>query len=146
MPHQNGSLMSGRGNAKGIGGWLLLYLVASVPLMSLYAVGLSGLFSDYPVVLMIAIFLIFLVPLGLLASKSPGAPRWNIGMLWMTAGLMTLRSLAVLISPFLAEGPDSAALPTISTFVPGVVAFSCGWAIVWTKYFRQSARIRNTFG
>ncbi|MYF77985.1 MAG: DUF2569 domain-containing protein [Acidobacteria bacterium] len=138
--------MSGRGNAKGIGGWLLLYLVASVPLMSLYAVGLSGLFSDYPLAPTIAIFVIFLVPLWLLALKSPGAPRWNIGMLWMTAGLMTLRSLAVLISPFLAEGPDSAALPTISTFVPGVVAFSCGWAIVWTKYFRQSARVRNTFG
>ena len=138
--------MSRRADAKGIGGWLLLYLVASVPLMSLYAVGLSGLFSDYPLAPTIAIFVIFLVPLWLLASKSPGAPRWNIGMLWMTAGLMTLRSLAVLISPFLAEGPDSAALPTISTFVPGVVAFSCGWAIVWTKYFRQSARIRNTFG
>jgi len=138
--------MTGRDSATGIGGWLLLYLVASVPLMFLYAVGLSGLFSDYPLVPMIAIFLIFLVPLALLASRSPGAPRWNIGMLWMTAGLMTLRSLAVLISPFLAEGPDLAVLPTISTIVPGVVAFSCGWAIVWTKYFRQSARVRNTFG
>ena len=124
----------------------MLYLIASIPLMFLYAVGLSGLFSDYPVVLVIAMFLIFLVPLWLLASKSPGAPRWNIGLLWMTAGLMTLRSLAVLISPFLAEGPDVAELPTISTILPGVVAFSFGWAIVWTKYFRQSARIRSTFG
>lgn len=123
----------------------MLYLIASIPLMFLYAVGLSGLFSDYPLVLVIAIFLIFLVPLWLLASKSPNAPRWNIGLLWMTAGLMTLRSLAVLISPFLADGPDIAELPTISTILPGVVAFSFGWAIVWTKYFRQSARIRNTF-
>jgi hypothetical protein len=123
----------------------MLYLIASIPLMFLYAVGLSGLFSDYPLVLVIAIFLIFLVPLWLLASRSPNAPRWNIGLLWMTAGLMTLRSLAVLISPFLAEGPDIAELPTISTILPGVVAFSFGWAIVWTKYFRQSARIRNTF-
>lgn len=123
----------------------MLYLIASIPLMFLYAVGLSGLFSDYPLVLVIAIFLIFLVPLWLLASKSPNAPRWNIGLLWMTAGLMTLRSLAVLISPFLAEGPDIAELPTISTILPGVVAFSFGWAIAWTKYFRQSARIRNTF-
>lgn len=138
--------MPGRANAKGVGGWLLLYLIASVPLMFLHAVGLSGLFSDYPLVPMIAIFLIFLVPLWLLASKSPGAPRWNIGMLWMTAGLMTLRALVVLISPFLAQGPDVAALPTISTILPGFVAFSCGWAIVWTQYFRQSARVGNTYG
>ena len=68
--------MPGRANAKGVGGWLLLYLIASIPLMFLYAAGLSGLFSDYP----------------------------------------------------------------------RVVAFSCGWAIVWTQYFRQSARVRNTYG
>ena len=138
--------MSSSVEVNGLGGWLLVYLIPSIPLMVIYAVGLSGAFSDYPLVLMIAIFLIFSVPLWLLASKSPNAPRWNIGMLWMTAGLMTLRCLAVLISPFLAEGPSNIAeLSTISTILPGIVAFSFSWAIVWTKYFRESARVRNTF-
>jgi hypothetical protein len=139
--------MSERPDVSGVGGWLLVYLIASIPLFFIYAVGVSGAFSDYPFLLVIAIFLIFSVPLWLLASRAPNAPRWNIGMLWMTAGLMTLRSLAVLISPFLAEGPpDIAELPTISTVLPGIVAFSFGWAIAWTKYFRESARVRNTFG
>ncbi len=27
----------------------------------------------------------------------------------------------------------------------GIVIFSLGWAIVWTKYFKESVRVRNTF-
>lgn len=130
----------------GIRGWLLVYLLASIPLIVIYAVGLSGAVSDYPLVLMLANLFFFAIPLWLILSKSPTAPQWNIAMLWIMALLMSLRSVAVLLLPFLAEEPTRIeGIPVIAGILPGVVAFSLGWAIVWTKYFKESVRVRNTF-
>ena len=131
---------------KGIGGWLLIYLLASIPPMMVYAVGLSGAFFDYPPLLMLVGFLLFSVPLWLILWKSPKAPKWNIAMLWIMAGLIALRSVGVLVSPSgggASLGGDE--LPAVVGSLAGIVLFSLGWAIVWTKYFRVSVRVRNTF-
>ncbi len=127
-------------SVKGIGGWLLIYLLASIPPMMVYAVGLSGAFFDYPPLLMIVGFLFFSVPLWLILWKSPKAPKWNIAMLWIMTGLIALRSVGVFVSP-----PGGDELLVVVASLAGIVLFSLGWAIVWTKYFRESVRVRNTF-
>lgn len=133
-------------SVQGAGGWLLVYLIGSIPPMMVYAVGLSGAFFEYPPILMTAIFLLFTVPLWLILLKSSSAPRWNIAMLWIMACLITLRSVAVLASPSGGGEPlGAAAPPEVMAALSGIVAFSLGWAILWTKYFKESVRVRNTF-
>ena len=62
---------------KGVQGWLWVYVIGSIPLMVVYSMGLSGWFFEYPIGLMLAIFLVLAIPLLLLLLKSPRAPRWN---------------------------------------------------------------------
>ena len=52
-----------RDGVKGIKGWLLVYLIGSIPLLMVYSMGLSGWFFDYPAVLMVTIFVLLAVPL-----------------------------------------------------------------------------------
>ena len=138
--------MKDKSSVKGIGGWLLMYLIASIPPMMVYAVGLSGAFFDYPPLLMLVGFLFFTVPLWLILWKSPKAPRWNIAMLWIMTSLIALRSVGVFVLPSgSGEPPGSAELLAVVAPLAGIVLFSLGWAVVWTKYFRQSVRVRNTF-
>lgn len=133
-------------SVKGIGGWLLIYLLASIPPMMVYAVGLSGAFFDYPPLLMIVGFLFFSVPLWLILWKSPKAPKWNIAMLWIMTGLIALRSVGVFVLPSGGgASPGGDELLAVVTSLAGIVLFSLGWATVWTKYFRESVRVRNTF-
>ena len=63
---------------KGVKGWLLVYFICSIPLLMVYSMGLSGWFFDYPLALMVVIFLSLALPLVLILLKSPRAPHWNI--------------------------------------------------------------------
>ncbi len=129
-----------KGNLMGtINGWLLVYLIGSVPLLAFYAAGLSGWFFDYPMGLFIGICLVFVVPLVLLVFKVPSAPAWNIALLWVGAGLITLRILyGVLLMDIPLKRPESSILAVIL-----LVAFA--WAIVWTRYFLISERVAKIF-
>ena len=135
-------------NVRGIGGWLLVYVVGSIPLLWVYSMALSGWFFDYPVLLMAVIFLALAIPLLGLLLKSSNAPRWNIAMLWTAAVLMTLRALNVFILPVGNEGEPplkGAELTSVVLTLSGIVAASLGWTIVWTNYFKHSVRVKNTF-
>ena len=88
----------------GVGGWLLLYLCASIPYLLFHSAGLSGLFG-YPLWLLVAIFLLLASPLALILRKSPRAPRWNIVALWVVALSITLRAAAV---PFTRPSGEAA--------------------------------------
>ena len=130
---------------EGIKGWLLVYLICSIPLLMVYSMGLSGWFFDYPFVLMVVIFLLLAVPLMLILLKSPKAPRWNIAVLWIIVVLMTLRSISVFLMPVSGEEMSREELLVVAVTLSGIVSLSLGWAIVWTKYFKESVRVRNTF-
>ena len=55
-----------RSRRRGVRGWLLVYLIGSIPLLMVYLIGLPGLFFDYPIGLLVVIFLVFAVPLALI--------------------------------------------------------------------------------
>ena len=122
-----------------ISGWLLVYLIGSVPLVFFYSAGLSGWFFDYPVGLFIGILVVLVVPLVLLVFKVPSAPAWNTALLWIGAGLITLRMLYGLIrmkrALQRAEGLSLAA----------IVFVALAWALVWTRYFFVSEKIAKIF-
>ena len=133
-------------NVEGIKGWLLVYIIGSIPVLMFYSAGLSGVFG-YPLVLMLVIFLLLAIPLLLILLKSPKAPQWNIAMLWIAAILLTLRIVGGLL--FQEEGQPPLSRERLLEAMPtllGIVIFSLGWTIIWTKYFKKSVRVRNTFG
>ncbi len=133
---------------KGIGGWLLVYLVATIPVLLFYAAGLSGWFFEYPLALMAAIFLALAAPLWLLLRKSPAAPKWNVAALWTGSILITARMLYGALFDGILTGwprPHSGEMLAELMIFPGIILFSLAWAIAWTKYFKNSARVRNTF-
>ena len=131
-------------SVKGMEGWSVVYIVASIPVLMFYAAGLSGWFFDYPLVLFVTIFLLLAIPLLLILVKSPKAPQWNITMLWTASTLITLRIIYGVLFQRIQEGRPPmtdedldrlvGAMPTLL----GIVAFSLGWAIVWSKYFKKS--------
>ena len=133
--------------AAGLGGWLLLYLCASVPYLLFHSAGLAGLFG-YPIWLLVAIFLLLASPLAFILLKWPRAPRWNVVALWVVALSITLRAAAV---PFTLPGADAAdrrdpgEWAVAITILAVILAVSLAWATIWTTYFRRSARVRNTF-
>ena len=127
-------------SVNGIQGWSWVYLIGSIPVLLFHAAGLAGWFFDYPLVLFLVIFLLLAIPLLLLLVQSPEAPQWNIAMLWTASILITLRIAYGLLFQRVQEGqpPLSSeellgALPTLL----GIVAFSLGWAILWTRYFKR---------
>ena len=131
---------------EGIKGWLLVYIIGSIPVLMFYSAGLSGVFG-YPLILTLVIFLLHAIPLLLILLKSPKAPQWNIAMLWIAAILLTLRISGGLLFQEEGQSPLSRerlleAMPTLL----GIVTFSLGWTIIWTKYFKKSVLVRNTFG
>jgi len=122
-----------------ITGWLLVYLIGSVPLLAFYAAGLSGWLFDYPIGLFIGILLVLLVPLVLLVLKVPSAPTWNIAVLWVGAGLITLR---ILYGVLLMER----ALQWSEGLTMAVIVFvALAWATVWTRYFLVSEHVAEIF-
>ena len=123
----------------GINGWLLIYLIGSLPVIAFYSAGLSGWFFDYPVWLFAAIFLVLLVPLVLLVLKVPSAPAWNIAGLWIGGGLISARVIYGLLLG------DAERLKEHWQMLALVVVFAIAWAIVWTWYFLTSERVANTY-
>lgn len=137
-----------RNDEEGIGGWIVVYVIGSIPLLTIYSMGLSGWFFEYPVSLMLAIFVLLAVPLLLVLRKSPKAPRWNVVALWVMATLMILRSISVILFPMSSDdAPPLRGDELLAVVQPlgVIVAVAVGWAMVWTRYFRNSVRVRNTF-
>ena len=133
-----------RDSRKGIKGWLLVYLIGSTPLLIMYSMGLSGWFFEYPFILMVTIFLVLTIPLCLIILKSPKAPQCNISMWWTIVVLMTLRSISVFLEPGGKEMSIKEMLSVALTLLV-IVSISLVWAIIWTKYFKKSIKVRNTF-
>ena len=128
-------------SSKGMNGWLLVYIIGSIPVLLFYAAGLSGWFFDYPLVLFGAIFLLLAIPLALIVLKSPKAPRWNIAMLWIAAILLTLRITYGVLFQRIQEGQPRLNREELLDAMPTLLAieiFTLAWAIIWTKYFRKS--------
>ncbi len=130
---------------RGFGGWLAVYVIGSVPLVAAYSVGLSGWFFEYPVGLMVAIFLVLAVPLMLVLVRSPKAPLWNIAQVWIVAVLIALRSISVFLEPGRGELMRSQELLSVVLTLSGIVSVAVVWAAIWTRYFKVSLRVRNTF-
>lgn len=131
-------------SVEGIKGWLLVYIIGSIPVLMFYSAGLSGVVG-YPLVLALVIFLLLAIPLLLILLKSAKAPQWNIAMLWIAAILLILRIVGGLL--FHEEGQPPVSRERLLEAIPiliGIVTFSLGWAIIWTKYFKNSVRVRNT--
>jgi hypothetical protein len=135
-----------RRSLEGVNGWLLAYLVGSIPLLAIYSMGLSGWFFEYPPGLMAGIFIVLAVPLVLVLLKSPVAPRWNIAVLWISAALITVRAISVFFMPEPGEQMNTADLVGVVLILSAIVGTSIAWALIWTTYFRTSVRVRNTFG
>ena len=53
-------------SVEGIKGWLLVYIIGSIPVLLYYSAGLSGWFFEYPIVLFLAIFFLLASPLVLI--------------------------------------------------------------------------------
>ena len=47
--------------------------------------------------------------------------------------------------PVSGEEMSSEELPIVVLTLLGIVSISIGWATVWTKHFKESVRVRNTF-
>ncbi|MYB51543.1 MAG: DUF2569 domain-containing protein [Acidobacteriia bacterium] len=145
---KSGEIPMKRNNRAGIGGWIIVYIIGSIPLLTVYSMGLSGWFFEYPIGLMLAIFILLAVPLLLVLRKSPKAPQWNIAALWIVATLMILRSISVILFPMSSDGASRLRgdeLLAVAQPLGVIVAVALGWAMVWTRYFRNSERVRNTF-
>ena len=124
----------------GIKGWSSVYIIGSIPVQLFHAAGLSGWFFDYPIALFLVIFLLLAIPLLLLLVNSPKAPQWNIAMLWIASILITLRILYGVLFQRIQEGQPPLSSEELLGAMPallGIVAFSLGWAIIWTKYFKR---------
>ena len=124
----------------GIKGWSLVYIIGSIPVLLFHAAGLSGWFFDYPIALFLVIFLLLAIPLLLLLVNSPKAPQWNIAMLWIASILITLRILYGVLFQRIQEGQPPLSSEELLGAMPallGIVAFSLGWAIIWTKYLNR---------
>lgn len=140
--------MGGEG-PRGVRGWLLVYVVCSIPVSMFLAAGLSGWFLDYPIALWLTIFLVLASPLLLVVSRSSAAPRWNIAVLWIAAIAITVRIVHGVLFQRIQEGLPRLTGEELLDALPvllGIVLFALGWATAWTKYFRTSVRVSNTFG
>jgi hypothetical protein len=125
---------------RGINGWLLVYLIGSIPVQLFYAAGLSGWFFDYPIGLFVGIFLVLAAPLVLLVFRLRTAPAWNIASLWVGGGMITLRVVYGVLRA------DEAALTNAAvTAMATIVGFAITWAVIWTNYFRSSDCVARTF-
>ena len=139
----------GAERARGVRGWLLVYLVCSIPVSMFFAAGLSGWFLDYPIGLWLTLFLVLASPLLLIVLRSSAAPRWNIAALWIAAISITVRIVHGVLFQRILEGRPRLTGEELADALPlllGIVFFALGWATAWTKYFRTSRRVGNTFG
>lgn len=122
-----------------INGWLLVYLIGSVPVTLFYAAGLAGRFFDYHRGAVAGIFFVLAVPLVLVVLRVPSAPAWNIASLWVGAGSI---SLILLVGALTA---DEARLRETGLTMAAIAFISIAWAAVWMMYFLNSDRVSRTF-
>ena len=127
-----------------IRGWILVYLIGSIPILMIYSMELSGWFFEYPFILMVSIFLVLSLPLLLIIIKYPKAPWWNKFMWRSVVILMTLRSISIFLEPN-ANKMTLDEIINLSLTLLSIVSISVIWLIVWTKYFNNSIRVKNTF-
>ena len=127
-----------------IRGWILVYLIGSIPILMIYSMALSGWFFEYPFILMVSIFLVLSLPLLLIIIKYPKAPWWNKFMWRSVVILMTLRSISIFLEPN-ANKMTLDEIINLSLTLLSIVSISVIWLIVWTKYFNNSIRVNNTF-
>ena len=127
-----------------IRGWILVYLIGSIPILMIYSMALSGWFFEYPFILMVSIFLVLSLPLLLIIIKYPKAPWWNKFMWRSVVILMTLRSISIFLEPN-ANKMSLDEIINLSLTLLSIVSISVIWLIVWTKYFNNSIRVKNTF-
>ena len=127
-----------------IRGWILVYLIGSIPILMIYSMALSGWFFEYPFILMVSIFLVLSLPLLLIIIKYPKAPWWNKFMWRSVVILMTLRSISIFLEPN-ANKMTLDEIINLSLTLLSIVSISVIWLIVWTKYFNNSIRMKNTF-
>ena len=127
------------GFMKGISGWLLLYLVGSVPVILFYAVGLAGRFFDYHLGVVAGVFFVLVLPLLLIVLGVESAPAWNIASLWIGAGSITLILLVGALTADAGRFKEAAATMAI------IALASNAWAAVWTVYFLKYYRVVTTF-
>ena len=69
--------------------------------------------------------------------------------LWTASVLITVRILYGLLFQRMQEGLPRLTGEELLDALPlllGIVILSLGWATVWTKYFKTSVRVSNTFG
>ena len=125
----------------GVGGWLLVYLLASLPVVTFYAAALSGWRHDYPIGLFLAILLVQLAPPALVVMKVPSAPVWNVTALWVGASLVVLRIVAGVRS----AARERLTMRSVAILI-SVVIWAMAWAAMWTTYFLVSDRVARTFG
>ena len=110
----------------------------------IYSMALSGWFFEYPFILMVSIFLVLSLPLLLIIIKYPKAPWWNKFMWRSVVILMTLRSISIFLEPN-ANKMTLDEIINLSLTLLSIVSISVIWLIVWTKYFNNSIRVKNTF-
>ena len=127
-----------------IRGWILVYLIGSIPILMIYSMALSGWFFEYPFILMVSIFLVLSLPLLLIIIKYPKAPWWNKFMWRSVVILMTLRSISIFLEPN-ANKMTLDEIINLSLTLLSIVSISVIWLIVWTKYFNNSIRVKSTF-
>ena len=127
-----------------IRGWILVYLIGSIPILMIYSMALSGWFFEYPFILMVSIFLVLSLPLLLIIIKYPKALWWNKFMWRSVVILMTLRSISIFLEPN-ANKMSLDEIINLSLTLLSIVSISVIWLIVWTKYFNNSIRVKNTF-
>jgi hypothetical protein len=122
-----------------IGGWLLVYLIGSVPMTLFYATGLAGRFFAYHVVAIAGIFVVLAAPLVLIPLKFPAAPAWNIAALWVGAGSI---SMVMLLG---ATTTDPTRLREVGATLVAIAIPPIVWAVIWTIYFLNSERVARAF-
>ncbi len=135
-------------SVEGIRGWLLVYIIGSIPVLLFVSAGLSGWFN-YPLGLVLAIFLLLASPLVLILLKSAGAPQWNIAALWIASLMLTARIIYGVLFQRIRDGLPRLTSEELLEALPillGIVIVLLGWATVWTRYFQTSVRVSNTFG
>jgi hypothetical protein len=76
----------------------------------------------------------------LILLKSNQAPKWNIIELWVVAVLLPLRIITGVIMGDLGRVEEFILPLALAALFPAA------WAIIWSRYFKKSVRVRNTFG
>lgn len=124
-----------------LNGWLLCYIIASIPVFAFWSAGLAGWFFNYPLVLFGGILLVLLTPLALLLIGVPAAPLFNVAALWTGATLLVGR----VTWGWMHADEDRLTFEALA-ILTGSGGFAVAWALVWTLFLTRSEHVSRTFG